>query len=65
MGGERALPVYGTGCEVVWTISCDVLDKVFNFLHGMLGDFSVMGSVGSVWAVRCDGNIKYHTLVSS
>ena len=45
-GSKCALPVDGTSSEEVRTIACDVLDKVFYFLHSILGDLGVMGSVG-------------------
>ena len=45
-GGKCALIVDGTSIEEVRMIACDVLDKVFNFLHSILGDLGVMGSVG-------------------
>ena len=64
-GGKCALIVDGTSSEEVRTIACDILDKVFYFLHDILGDLGVMGSVGCVGAVRGNGNIEYHTLVSS
>ena len=37
-GSKCALPVDGTSSEEVRTIACDVLDKVFYFLHSILGD---------------------------
>ena len=45
-GGKCALIVDGTSSDEVQTIACDVLDKVFYFLHSILGDLGVMGSVG-------------------
>ena len=64
-GANAPLLVDGTSSEEVRTIACDILDKVFYFLHDILGDLGVMGSVGCVGAVRGNGYIEYHTLVSS
>ena len=52
-GGKCALIVDGTSSEEVRTIACDVLDKVFYFLHSILGDLGIMGS-GQCWVFRID-----------